>query len=104
MSGLREGALRRIRLEQRALGQVDLGEWSGVMLGGGPFNYSDPAGLKTPVQRRVEADLHGLLDRVVRADFPFLGACFGVGALGRQLGATVDRQYGEPVGAVEITL
>jgi len=41
---------------------------------------------------------------VLRADFPFFGACFGVGALGTQLGAAVDRQYAEPVGAVEITL
>jgi GMP synthase (glutamine-hydrolysing) len=104
LSGLGEGELRRIRLEQRALGQIDLSEWSGILVGGGPFNYSDPEELKTPVQRRVEADLHGLLGRVVHADFPFLGACFGVGALGRQLGAPVDRQYGEPVGAVEITL
>jgi GMP synthase (glutamine-hydrolysing) len=104
MSGLREGALRRIRLEQRALGQVDLAEWSGILLGGGPFNYSDPAELKSPVQRRVETDLHGLLDRVIQADFPFLGACFGIGALGTRLGATVDRRYAEPVGAVEITL
>ena len=83
MAGLGEGALRRIRLEQRALGQVDLGEWSGILLGGGPLNYSDPAELQSPVQRRVEADLHGLLDRVMRADFPFLGACYGIGALGR---------------------
>jgi GMP synthase (glutamine-hydrolysing) len=104
LSGLGEGELRRVRLEQRPLGQVDLRDWSGILLGGGPFNYSDPVELKTPVQRRVEADLHRLLDRVVRADFPFLGACYGVGALGQQLGATVDRQYGEPVGAIEITL
>jgi GMP synthase (glutamine-hydrolysing) len=104
LSGLAESELRRIRLEQRALGEVDLSEWSGILLGGSPFNYSDPAELKTPVQRRVEADLHGLLDRVVNADFPFLGACFGIGALGRHQGAEVDRQYGEPVGAVKITL
>jgi GMP synthase (glutamine-hydrolysing) len=104
LSGLGEGELRRVRLEQRALGEIDLREWSGIWLGGGPFNYSDPEELKTPVQRRVEADLHGLLGRVVHADFPFLGACYGIGALGRQLGAPVDRQYGEPVGAVEITL
>ena len=104
LSGLGEGELRRVRLEQRALGEIDLSEWSGVWLGGGPFNYSDPDELKTPVQRRVEADLHGLLGRMVQADFPFLGACYGVGALGRRLGAPVDRQYGEPVGAVEITL
>jgi GMP synthase (glutamine-hydrolysing) len=104
LSGLGEGELRRIRLEQRALGEVDLREWSGIVVGGSPFNYSDPAELKTPVQHRVEEDLDGLLGRVVSADFPFLGACYGIGALGRRLGAPVDRQYGEPVGAVEITL
>ena len=104
LSGLGEGELRRFRLEQHALGQVDLGDWSGIMLGGGPFNYSDPEELKTPVQRRVEADLAGLLDQVVSADFPFLGACYGIGALGRHQDAVVDRRFSEPVGAVEITL
>jgi GMP synthase (glutamine-hydrolysing) len=104
LSGLGESELRRVRLEQRALGQVDLREWSGILVGGSPFSYSDPAERKTPVQRRVEADLDGLLDRVVSADFPFLGACYGIGALGRHQGATIDRQYAEPVGAVEITL
>jgi GMP synthase (glutamine-hydrolysing) len=104
LSGLGEGDLRRLRLEQHALGRVDLGDWSGIMLGGGPFNYSDPEELKTPVQRRVEADLAGLLDQVVSADFPFLGACYGIGALGRYQGAAVDRRFAEPVGAVEITL
>ena len=57
-----------------------------------------------PVQRRVEADLSGLLDRVVSADFPFLGACYGIGALGRHQGAVIDRRFAEPVGPVEITL
>jgi GMP synthase (glutamine-hydrolysing) len=104
LGGLDEGELRRVRLEQRALGDVDLRDWSGILLGGGPFNYSDPDELKTPVQRRVEADLAGLLDRVVSEDFPFLGACYGIGALGRQLGAVVDRRFAEPVGTVEITL
>jgi len=104
LAGLEESELRRVRLEQRALGDVDLRDWSGIMLGGGPFNYTDPAELKTPVQRRVEADLSGLLDRVVSADFPFLGACYGIGALGCHQGAEVDRRFAEPVGAVEITL
>jgi GMP synthase (glutamine-hydrolysing) len=104
LGGLGEGELHRVRLEQRALGEVDLGDWSGILLGGGPFNYTDPENLKTPVQRRVEADLGGLLDRVVKADFPFLGACFGIGALGRQQGAVLDRRFSEPVGPVEITL
>jgi GMP synthase (glutamine-hydrolysing) len=104
LGGLEEGELRRVRLEQHALGDVDLGDWSGIMVGGGPFNYTDPEDLKTPVQRRVETDLHVLLDSVVKADFPFLGACFGIGALGRHQGAVLDRRFSEPVGPVEITL
>ena len=104
LAGLDESELRRVRLEKRALGDVDLRDWSGILVGGGPFNYTDPEDLKTPAQRRVEADLSGLLDRVVNADFPFLGACYGIGALGRHQGAVVDRCFAEPVGAVEIAL
>jgi GMP synthase (glutamine-hydrolysing) len=101
---LDERDLRRSRLEQRALGNVDLRDWSGILLGGGPFNSSDPEGSKSPVQRRVEADLHGLLGRVIDADFPFLGACYGIGTLGSHQGAVVDRRYAEPVGSVPVTL
>ena len=103
-AGLSEGELRRIRLEQHPLGPIDLQDWSGIVLGGGPFNYTDPEHQKSAVHRRIEADLSALLDRVVSADFPFLGACYGIGALGRHTGATVDRQYTEPVSAVTISL
>jgi GMP synthase (glutamine-hydrolysing) len=103
-TGLAESQLRRVRLERGPLGDVDLAEWSGIFLGGGPFNCSDAQESKSPVQRRVETDLHELLGRVVAADFPFLGACYGVGTLGLHQGAVVDRRYAEPVGAVSITL
>jgi GMP synthase (glutamine-hydrolysing) len=103
-SGLAERDLRRWRLEQRALGDVDLPDWSGILLGGGPFNYSDPEESKSPVQRRVEADLRGLLEKVIAADFPFLGACYGIGTLGSHQGAVVDRRYAEPIGSVPVTL
>jgi GMP synthase (glutamine-hydrolysing) len=103
-SGLTEAEMVRVRLDRRALGTVDLRDWSGILLGGGPFNYTEPEDRKSPVQRRVEADLSRLLDRVVPADFPFLGACYGIGALGRHQGAVIDGRYTEPVGYVQITL
>jgi len=103
-AGLHERDLRRHRLEQRPLGNVELQDWSGIFLGGGPFNASDPEGSKSPVQRRVEADLRGLFDRVASADFPFLGACYAIGTLGGHQGAAVDRRYAEPIGAVPVTL
>jgi len=103
-AGLHERDLHRYRLEQRPLGDVDLQDWSGIFLGGGPFNASDPDRSKSPVQRRVEADLRGLFDKVTSADFPFLGACYAIGTLGGHQGAVVDRRYAEPIGAVPVTL
>jgi GMP synthase (glutamine-hydrolysing) len=103
-AGLHERDLHRCRLEQRPLGNVDPRDWSGIFLGGGPFNASDPEGSKSPVQRRVEADLRELFDKVVGADFPFLGACYAIGTLGSHQGAAVDRRYAEPIGAVPVTL
>jgi len=104
LAGLGERDLHRIRLEQRPLGPIDLRDWSGILLGGGPFNYTDPDEAKSPLQQRIEADLNGLLDAVVREDFPFLGACYGIGALGRHQGAVLDRRHAEPVGSVPVTL
>ena len=103
-AGLDESDFPRIRLEQTPLGAIDLGEWSGIVLGGGPFQVSDPDEQKSDVQRRVEADLAALLDEVVARDFPFLGACYGIGTLGRHQGGVVDRRFGEPVGAIEVEL
>ena len=103
-TGLDEPTLRRVRLERQPLGEVDLDDWSGIVLGGGPFQSSDPQAGKSAVQRRVESDLAGLLDLVVPADFPFFGACYGVGALGTHEGAVVDGRYGEPAGGIDVTL
>jgi GMP synthase (glutamine-hydrolysing) len=104
LAGLSEDLLRRIRLDRQPLGEIDLRGWSGIWVGGGPFNFTDPDEKKSPVQRRVEADLSRLLDTVVGADFPFLGACYGVGALGSHQGGVIDRRYPEPVGTVRVTL
>ena len=103
-AGLDEGQLRRIRMEQVPLGNVDLDKWSGIILGGGPYQASDHEETKSMAQRRVEAELSALLDQVVDRDFPFLGACYGIGTLGRHQGAVVDRTYSEPIGGIRIKL
>jgi GMP synthase (glutamine-hydrolysing) len=102
--GLRADELVRVRLEQGPLGPVDLADWSGIVLGGGPFNASDPEEAKSEAQRSAEADLRGLAQQVVAADFPFLGACYGIGVLGGLGGGVVDRTYGEPIGALPVRL
>ena len=103
-AGLDASGMHRIRLTHRSLGPIDLTEWSGIILGGGPYNVSDPPESKSATQKRVESELLPLIERIVDRDFPFLGCCYGVGTLGSVVGATVDRTYPEPVAAVTITL
>lgn len=103
-TGLTETDLRRVRMEREPLGPVDLDDYSGVILGGGPFQASDPEDSKSAAQQRVEAELGGLLDQVVERDFPFLGCCYGIGTLGRHQGARVDRTFGEPIGGIRVEL
>jgi GMP synthase (glutamine-hydrolysing) len=102
--GLDEEEMQRIRLTHRALGPIDLDDWSGIILGGGPYNVSDPQDTKSSTQQRVESELLSLVEDIVDRDFPFLGCCYGVGMLGSVIGATVDRNYPEPVAAVTVTL
>ncbi len=102
--GLAADQLVRVRLEAAAMPHLDLDAYSGIIVGGSPFNASDPVETKSTTQLRVEAELAGLLDEVVARDFPFLGACYGVGTLGVHQGGVVDRTYGEAVGAVPVTL
>ena len=103
-AGLDENGLHRIRLTHRPLGAIDLDDWSGVILGGGPYNVSDPPESKSETQQRAESELLTLVEEIVDRDFPFLGCCYGVGTLGTVIGATVDRSYPEPVAAVTVTL
>ncbi len=103
-SGLSEAELVRVRMEAASLGPVRLEDWSGIFVGGGPFNASDPAAMKSAVQHRVEAEFAALLDDVVAQDYPFLGACYGIGTLGAHQGATIDRTHGEPISVVDLSL
>lgn len=101
-TGLEPGLLEHHRVESEPLGPIDLDDYSGILLGGSAFNISDE--IKSENQRRVEAELSTLLDRVVDADFPFLGMCYGIGTVTAHLGGRVDHTYGESVGAVPVTL
>ncbi|WP_058955650.1 glutamine amidotransferase [Kocuria rhizophila] len=102
--GLETSQLERIRLEQGEFPALDLDRYSGIIVGGSPFNSSDPAEEKSRVQRLAETWISGLMDEVVARDYPFLGACYGVGTLGIHQGAVVDRTRPEEVGPITVTL
>ena len=103
-SGLTRDQLTRIRLEQAPMPEIQLSDYSGIIVGGSPYNSSDPTESKSPTQIRVEAELSALLDDIVAQDYPFLGACYGVGTLGIHQGGVVDRTYGEPVSTTTIEI
>lgn len=103
-AGVDEAGMHRIRLTHQPLGDIDLADWSGVILGGGPYTVSDAETSKSSDQRRVESELLPLIGRIVENDFPFLGCCYGVGTLGTVIGATIDKTYPEPVGGMSVAV
>jgi len=64
LAGLTEAELRRIRLDRGALGDIDLRDWSGIWVGGGPFNYTDQGGV---VDRRYPEDVGTVRVRLTAA-------------------------------------
>ena len=99
--GLRSEELVQVRmnLEQP---ELDFADYSGIILGGGPFNNTDMR--KSVVQRQVEAYVTPIVSRVVAEDFPFLGACYGIGVVGSVVGATISRVFGEKPACITASL
>ncbi len=103
-TGLDRDDLPLVNLAREPLPALDLDDWSGVLLGGGPWNASDPTETKSAAQVDAEAALSALLDDVVDRDFPFLGVCYGIGTLGLHQNGAVDRSWSEPVGPLSVTV
>ena len=103
-SGLAATQLRRERVENGVFPEIDLARYSGILLGGGPYNVtSHPDEKKTNEQLKFEAELAKLIERVISWDFPFLAAC-GIGVIVQSQGGRVSRKYPEPVGATTIRI
>lgn len=99
MCNLRPDQLLRVRLEEQPMPDINLDQVSGFIVGGSPFSNSTPQDKKSDIQIRVEGDLRHLLDTLVPRDFPFFGACYGVGTLGGHQGAIIDDTYAEEISA-----
>jgi GMP synthase (glutamine-hydrolysing) len=100
-SGLDRARVHRVRLERDTLPEgLDLGAYSGVIVGGGPGCVSDPPEVKTAMEARIEAAILGLMPEITANDVPFLGCCYGIGILAHHLGAEVSKaRDSEGVGA-----
>src|ERR1035438_4676098 len=97
--------IHRVRIEKESIPAINLEDYSGVLVGGGPSNVSDDENQKSDNQKRFEQELRDLLNKITESDFPFLGGCYGIGILASFLGAKISKEkYSEEVGAVEIKL
>lgn len=104
--GLQPDEVHRIRLDQEDIpSDLSLDAYSGVIVGGGPGCVSDAENKKTPVEKRIEDAVLGMMPEITGRDFPFMGCCYGIGILGHHLGADVNKEnYGEGVGASACSL
>jgi len=95
----------RMRIEKTGIpDDLSPDDYSAIIVGGSPFDISTQENKKSDLQKKIEADFNKFLDRIVKNDIPFLGACSGNGLLGNYLGATISRQYGEAVSRVTLDI
>ncbi|MDP7151519.1 MAG: glutamine amidotransferase [Paracoccaceae bacterium] len=105
--GFSPDEVQRIRLDQHPLpDNLNLDDYSGIIVGGGPGCVSDPLDGKDPVEKRIEDEIMGLMPEICARDVPFLGCCYGMGILGHHLspGVVSKARFGEPVGGVDCAL
>ena len=101
--GLTAEQTHRIRLDCESIpSDLDLADYSGVIVGGGPGCVSDDPAEKNEVEARIEAAVLGMMPQICDQDFPFMGCCYGIGVLGYYLGAEVSKKrYFEAIGPTD---
>ena len=94
-------SIEQRRLEREELGPVNLDDYSAVLLGGSPFNNLEL--MKSLLQLRVEREIGTLVAECIDRDFPVMGACYGIGAVGTAIGARLSDRYAEEAGPVTVS-
>ncbi|KJQ53986.1 glutamine amidotransferase-related protein [Microbacterium sp. SA39] len=90
----------RLDLLREPLDPARLRGYSGVVVGGSPFNVTDNA--KTAVQLRVEANLEALARVAIAGELAVFFTCFSIGVVTRMLGGTVVTDMPESASATVI--
>ncbi len=101
---LAEGELERWDLVREALPADFATRWRGAVVGGSPFNVTDPASTKTEAQRTLEAGLARLAESAAAGETAALFTCYGIGVATHTLGGEVTRAFPEDTGPARVTL
>ncbi len=102
---LKTEELIRVRMEKDSIAKINPLDYSGVITGGGPSNFSDKKDNKTDSQIRFESEIIELYNTIFEHDIPYLGMCYGMGSITNYLGGEVSKlKFSEPVGSVKIVL
>lgn len=104
IAGLDEGDYRWVRMEREGFPEVNLDDWSGIIICGSPFDAGTPEADKSDVQRRIDAGLYALYPRILDEAFPFLGICYGLGTMTLAMGGAMDSTFGEEISAPRLHL
>lgn len=95
----------RIDLTKGVFPLINLSDYSGVIVGGSASNVSDPMERKSLMQKEYEVYLIRIMQQIIESDFPYLGACYGLGILGLQQNVLVSTEkYAEKAGAATVFL
>jgi GMP synthase (glutamine-hydrolysing) len=81
---------------------ADLDRFAAVVVGGSPFNVTDPD--KTDEQRRLERDLERLAAAAIEGRTSAMFTCYGIGVVTRLLGGEVTLRHPEGTGPAAISL
>jgi len=103
--GLSNSEAVRVRLDCQALPDaINLEDYAGVIVGGGPGCVSDAPDKKSDIDKRIEEAILRLMPAIIEKDFPYLGCCYGIGIFAHFMGTKVNKEnYSEAVGAVQCT-
>jgi len=104
LSGLEDSQLIRVRMDKGELPDMNLDDYSGILMGGGPGNVDYTDDQKSAEQKTYDPWLYELLNTIIAQDKPFFGVCLGMGMLVKLCGGEVKSGISEPVESVEITL
>ncbi len=102
--GLEPAQLVRKRLDKSDYSEINLADYDGLIMAGGPANFAYPEDQKSAEQKTMERWTINLLKEIIAQDKPFLGVCLGMSALATSVNNKPDFNYSEQVGMANVSV